>query len=111
MLIIIPTADAQIGGENSKQKSIEVTINSLGEMHVTHIIDELDVPNQINLINGTKSNLTVVDKEGNDVQHGQFGDFNTLLIFPSDEEVIVEYDIKDELILKGKYLDSRFSLS
>lgn len=101
IIIIIPTADAQTGVENSKQKSIEVTINSLGEMHVMHIIDDRDVPNQINLIDGTKSNLTVIDKEGNDVQHGQIGDFNSLLIFPSDEDVIVEYDIKDKLILKG----------
>ena len=41
VLIIIPIANAQISNEESKQKSIEVTINSIGEVHVTHVITDL----------------------------------------------------------------------
>jgi hypothetical protein len=99
-IIIIPTAYAQFLSEDSKQKSVKVTIGLTGEMQVEHVIDDLDVPSQIDLINGTKSNLTVKDQEGNEVQFGQIGDADSLLILPSDEETIIEYDLEDKLILK-----------
>jgi len=99
-IIIIPTANAQIPGEDSKQKSVKVTIGLTGEMQVEHIIDDLDVPSKIDLVNGTKSNLTVKDHEGNDVQFAQIGDANSLMILPSDEETIIEYGLEDKLILK-----------
>jgi hypothetical protein len=98
--IIIPTANAQILNENSNQKSIQVTISSTGEMHVIHVINDLDLPNQIDLIDGTVSNLSVKDQEGNDVQYGTIGDNDSLMIFPSNKEVNIEYDLTDELILK-----------
>jgi hypothetical protein len=97
--IIIPTANAQILNENSNQKSIQVTISSTGEMHVIHVINGLEFPNQIDLIDGTISNLSVKDQEGNDVQYGTIGD-DSLMILPSNNEVNIEYDLVDELILK-----------
>jgi hypothetical protein len=100
VIIIIPTANAQILNEGSNQKSIQVTISSEGEMHVTHIIDDLDLPSQIDLIDGTISNLSVKDQEGNDVQYGTTGDSDSLMIFPSNKEVRIEYDLADQLILK-----------
>jgi hypothetical protein len=98
--IIIPTSNAQTLNENSNQKSIQVTISSTGEMHVIHVIDDLDLPSQIDLIEGTISNLSVKDQEGNDVQYGTIGDNDFLMIFPSNKEVNIEYDLIDELILK-----------
>jgi hypothetical protein len=113
VIIIIPTVNAQILNEGLNQKSIQVTINSAGEMHVTHVIDDLDLPGQIDLIVGTISNLSVKDQEGNDVQYGTIGDNESLMIFPSNKEVSIEYDLADELILKDNvwtldflYLDS-----
>ena len=100
VLIIIPSANAQISIGEAKQKSVEVSINSTGEVHVTHVINKLDSPRQIDLIDGTISNLTVKDQEGNEKQSGRIGDNDTLMIFPSNEEIIVEYDLADELILK-----------
>lgn len=100
VIIIIPTANAQISNEESKQKSIEVTINSTGEVHVIHVISRSDSPGQIDLIDGTVTNLTVKDQEGNEMQYAKIGDNDTLMIFPSNEEIIVEYDLADELILK-----------
>ncbi len=100
VIIIIPTANAQISNEELKQKSIEVTINSTGEVHVIHVISRLDSPGQIDLIDGTVTNLTVKDQEGNEMQYAKIGDNDTLMIFPSNEEIIVEYDLADELILK-----------
>jgi len=100
VIIIIPTANAQISNEELKQKSIEVTINSTGEVHVIHVISRSNSPGQIDLIDGTVTNLTVKDQEGNEMQYAKIGDNDTLMIFPSNEEIIVEYDLADELILK-----------
>jgi hypothetical protein len=100
LTIIIPVANAQILNEESNQKSIQVTISSTGEMHVIHEIKVLGVPSQIDLIDGTISNLTVKDQEGNELQYGTVGDNNSLMILPSNKEVIVGYDIVDELVLK-----------
>ena len=110
IIIIIPTADAQISNEESKQKSIEVTINSTGDVHVTHVINDQNVPHQLDLIDGTISNLTVKDQEGNEMDFGMIGDNDALMILPSNEDVIVEYDLVDELILKDNVwtLDFRY---
>lgn len=98
-IIIIPEVNAQIPGQDSKQKSVQITISLAGEIQVEHIIDDLKVPVQIDLINGTKSNLTVKDQEGNDVQYGQIGG-DSLMILPSENETIIDYDLEDKLILK-----------
>ena len=100
LLIIIPAAYAQVFEEQSKQRSIEVLINSLGEVHVKHVVDGLGFPNQIDLIEGKIVNLTVKDQEGNKIQHSMIGNNDGLIIFPSKEDVIVEYDLLDELTLK-----------
>ncbi len=102
-IIIIPTANAQISNEESKQRSIEVTINSTGDVHVIHVIDDQNVPHQLDLIDGTISNLTVKDQEGNEMDFGMIGDNDALMILPSNEDVIVEYDLVDELILKDNF--------
>lgn len=110
IIFITPLAHAQTLNENSNQKSIQVTINLTEEMHVIHVIKALDVPSQIDLIDGTISNLSVKDQEGNDVQYGTISDDNSLMILPSNEEVIIEYDLGDKLILKDNVwtLDFRY---
>jgi hypothetical protein len=100
VIIVIPAANGQISTEEVKQKSVQVTINSTGEVHVIHIIDRSNSPGQIDLIDGTVSNLTVKDQEGNELQYAEIGGNDALLIFPSNERIIVEYDLADELILK-----------
>ena len=93
IVIIIPAAYAQNLSEDSKQKSIEVVISSSGDMKVTHVISILDTPTKIELIDGTISNLTVRDQEGMDVHYGEFGIDNSLMIFPSRSETVIEYPI------------------
>ena len=99
IIIIVPVAHAQTLNEISNQKSIQVTINLTEEMHVIHVVKNLDVPIQIDLIDGTISNLSVKDQQGNDLQYGTMSD-NSLMILPSNKEVIIEYDLGDKLILK-----------
>jgi len=100
IIIFVPIANAQTLNEKSNQKSIQVTISLTEEMHVIHVVKTLDVPSQIDLIDGTISNLSVKDQEGNDVQYGTISDDNSLMILPSNKEVIIEYDLGDKLILK-----------
>ena len=100
IVIIIPIANAQLL-DDSKQKSIDVTINSTGEVHVIHVIDDLNLPQQIDLIDGTITNLSVKDEEGNDLSYGETGDEGLLMILPSNQETIIEYDLADGLSLKN----------
>lgn len=100
VLIIFPTANGQTPTEGTKQKSIEVKINSSGDVHVKHVIKPLDLPAQIDLIDGIKTNLIVKDKNENDVVFGSADENESIMIFPSDGFVIVEYDLLDQLLLK-----------
>ncbi|MDH3610189.1 MAG: hypothetical protein OEM79_00345 [Nitrosopumilus sp.] len=99
VLIIFPTASGQISNEESKQKSIEVRINSAGDVQVIHVINPMDSPTEIKLIDGEKSNLKVKGELGNDVKYDSIGKNESLMISPSDEFVIVGYDIEDQLRL------------
>lgn len=99
VLIILPSANAQIF-DDSKQRSIEVKINSLGEVEVTHVVARQNEPHQITLLDGKKENLVVMDKEEKEIQYGTIGDLESLMIFPSKKDVIVKYNLIDELVMK-----------
>lgn len=98
MISILPIANAQISiGEKAEQKSVEVVINSVGEVHVKHILRSSNLPKQIDLIYGTVSNLSVKNEQGEDKQFSVIGDNNGVVIFPSDTNSIVEYDLEHVL--------------
>ena len=101
-IIAIPTAYAQeiSIGEKAEQKSVEVVISSSDEIHVKHVITSSNSPRQVELINGTITNLTVSDEEGKEKQFGIIGDNDGVMINPSQKDIIVEYDLGDVLFLK-----------
>lgn len=101
-IIAIPSVNAQeiTIGEKADQKSIEVVISSANEIHVKHVIASLNSPKQIELINGTITNFTVSDEDGKKKQFGVIGDNDGIMIFPSQKNTIVEYDLGDVLFLK-----------
>ncbi|MFB5613537.1 MAG: hypothetical protein ACE5RI_00425 [Candidatus Nitrosomaritimum yanchengensis] len=99
VLIILPSANAQIF-DDSKQRSIEVKINSLGEVKVTHVVAKQNEPHQIALLDGKKENLIVMDEDEDEIQYGTIGDNESLMIFPSKKEVIIKNDLIDELVMK-----------
>lgn len=107
VLILLPSANAQFS-EDSKQKLIEVKINSVGEINVTHVLASQDEPHQIDLLDGKKENLIVEDEDGNAIQYGNIEDGNSLMIFPSKDDVIIKYDLIDELIMKGNFWTMEF---
>lgn len=103
LTIVIPTVNAQeiSIGENTEQKSVKVVIGSSGEIHVNHVIALSNSPKQIELIDGTVTNLKVSDEEGNEKQFGIIGDNDSVMINPSRVDTIIEYDLEDVLFLKN----------
>jgi len=58
IISVIPIADAQVSiGQKADQRSVEVIINSVGEVHVKHVVASSNTPRQVDLIDGTVSDL------------------------------------------------------
>ena len=94
LVTIIPASHAQLTvGEKANQKSVEVRIDSEGNVHVIHVIDDAKSPKQVDLIPGTVSNILVTDEQGAKKQFSVIGDNNAVLIMPSTKESILQYDL------------------
>lgn len=94
---------AQISlGIPAVQDDVQVTITESGDVHVVHHIQKNTRAQQVNLIDGTVSNLKVVNSEGGDVEFAKIGveDIEGVSIFPTNRNVIVEYDLSDVLSLR-----------
>lgn len=100
--MVIPIAYAQeiTIGEKAEQKSVEVVISSADKIHVKHVIISSNSPEQLELIDGTITNLTVLDEEGKEKQFVTIGDNDGVIIYPSQDDTIVEYDLGDVIFLK-----------
>ena len=99
LILIVPMADAQISiGEKAIQKSVEVTIDLDGKIHVKHIVRSSNLPKDLELIYGTVSNISVTDEQGKEITFSTMNDNSMVLIQPSDEESIIKYDLDDVLI-------------
>jgi hypothetical protein len=102
LVIAIPIVYAQEFsiGEKAEQKSVKVVINSSDKIHVMHVITFSDSPKQIELIEGTITNIKVSDEEGKEKQFAIIGDNDSIMIYPSQGDIIVEYDLQNVLFLK-----------
>ena len=99
LIAVIPMADAQISiGQKAIQKSIEVTINSEGEVHVKHIVRSSSLPTDLELIYGTVSNVSVTNEEGDELLFSITGDDSMMLVQPSNDDSIIEYDLEHALV-------------
>ncbi len=111
---VVPVADAQISiGEKAEQKSIDVIINAVGDVHVKHVINSSILPKQVELIEGQVSNLSVTNEQGEDKQFSVIGENEGVLILPSELDSIIEYDLNGVLSQKDnvwtwsfRYLES-----
>ena len=110
LITAIPIVSAQeiSIGEKAEQKSIKVVISSSDEIHVKHVIASLDSPKQIELIDGTITNITVSNEVGKEKQFGVIGDNDAVMIYPSEEDTIVEYDLEDVIFLKDNVHEWNF---
>ena len=104
-IVILPTAYAQEFnfGEKADQKSVEITISEDGKMFVTHLIGPSNVPQQLELMDGTVSNLSITDEEGDGRQVTTIGNNDGVLILPSQTRSIVNYELGDVLEFKNDY--------
>ena len=102
LTIVIPTVNAQeiSIGEKVEQKLVKVVISSSDEIHVKHVIASSNSPKQIELIDGTITNITVSNEEGKEKQFGIIGDNDGVMIYPSQEDTMIEYDLGDVIFLK-----------
>jgi len=101
LISVIPVADAQISlGIDAVQKSVEVTINSDGEVHVKHVVRSSNLPNDLELIHGTVSNISVTNEQGEEILFSTNRDNSIILIQPSNEEPIIEYNLHNVLSQK-----------
>ena len=95
---LVPLVDAQISiNEEANQKAVEITIGSDGEVHVSHVIRSSNLPQDLELVNGTVSNISVTNEQG-DEELFSMVDEDTVLLQPSNEELVIEYDLEDVLI-------------
>jgi len=102
MISSIPQAFAQISiGSPAKQISVEITINSDGDAHVVHLIKQSNTVIQLDIIPGTVQNLDVKGVNGGYIQHAIIGDNIGISIFPTRENVVVEYDLDDVLFFNN----------
>ncbi len=110
IIFVIPVADAQLSiGTKAVQKSVEVIINSNGEVHVKHVVISSNLPSQVDLIEGTVSNLVVTNEQGEEKEFIIVGDKNGVMIFPSQRNSIIEYNLDNVLSQKDNLWTWDFS--
>ncbi|MHA7733419.1 hypothetical protein [Nitrosopumilus sp. S6] len=94
LVTVIPTSYAQVTiAEKANQKLVEVRIDLEGNVHVIHVISNTNAPRQVDLIPGTVSNISVTGEEGDKRQFSVIGDDNAVLIMPSNEDSILQYEL------------------
>lgn len=99
IISLIPLADAQISiGEKADQKSVEVLINLDGEVHVTHVVHSSNLPQDLQLVDGIVSNISVTNEQGDKELFSINVEDNEILLQPSNGELIIEYELEDVLI-------------
>ncbi len=86
-------------GEAASQRSVEVYISDEGGVSVKHIVRGSDAPVRIELIEGTRDNITVRDESGGEAQYAMIGE-GTVLLFPSNGDHTVKYELRDVLELR-----------
>ena len=114
LIFVIPVVNAQISiAEKANQKSVEVVINSAGDVHVNHVISSSNSPAQVELISGTVSNLSVTNEYEEEIQFSVIGENEGVLILPSKTDSIIKYELGNVLTEKDhvwtwnfRYLES-----
>jgi len=105
IISLLPNAIAQLTiGEPAFHKNLEITINENGDVHVVHLVAKNAKITTLNVIDGTVLNLNVTNQNGDKIEYGEvgLGQLTGITIFPTKNDVIVEYDLEDVLIHEGE---------
>ena len=102
LALVIPSVSAQEINISEKvnQKSVKVIIDDDGGIHVKHVVNSSNSPKQMNLIEGIVQNLTITDEEGKKQALATVGNNDAVIILPSHNNSIVEYDLEQVLLQK-----------
>ncbi len=97
LLSSIPLTYAQSPiGNLATQERTDVIISEDGDVHVVHEIKkDSRAARSFTMMPGVDSNLSVIDINGNEIQYGFVEEQKILTVFPSNENVLVEYDLDD----------------
>ena len=99
IIFLMPQIFAQLTiGTPAKQNSVDVTIRLDGGVHVVHEVQNSNTVRSMDMISGTVQDLKVRDVNGEKIEYGVIGN-QGVTIFPTQENIIVEYDLEDVLFL------------
>jgi len=119
LITAIPTVYGQLTiGSEAKQESIEVKINTNGEINVKHIVSSSNMPSSLPLFSGEISNLIITNELGEKLNSGTANDVKgnlSVMVLPSNQLTIIEYDLEnaslnDNLFSKEISYPERFSV-
>ena len=103
LVIVPPSVNAQEEinlAAKAAQKSVTITINEAGDVHATHVVGPSNSVKQVELVDGVIENLVITNEEGEEQLVTVIGNNDGVLVFPINGDSIVEYDLKDVLVLK-----------
>ncbi len=82
LISVIPTVYGQLTiGSEAKQESIEVKINTDGEINVKHIVSSSNMPSSLSLFTGEISNLIITNELGEEINSGELQMMQNKFIF------------------------------
>ncbi|NIP62287.1 MAG: hypothetical protein GWN01_07835 [Nitrosopumilaceae archaeon] len=84
-------------GEKAEHVFVEVSISQGGEVHVQHKIKPSKTAVEVKTIPGEVSNIEVLNEDEKAAQHAVSGDNRSIVVFPSDSHVYVDYDLGNVL--------------
>lgn len=106
ILMVISSASTQVFaqiliGKPAKQ-TVEVSISEQNNVHVIHSVKPSKDMQQVDVIEGTLSNLSVTDENGNEIQYAKLEQERLgITIFPQDKDIFIKYDLADVLVLEN----------
>jgi len=88
-------------GKPAKQ-TVEVSISEQNNVHIKHIVKPSSSVQQVDVIEGTLSNVSVTDENGNEIQYGTVRKEPLgITIFPIVKDIFIIYDLVDVLVLEN----------
>lgn len=92
--------EIKIGEPAVQQVSVRISEN--GDVHVTHEVQKTKSPKQVEFLSPDFTNFTIIDDEGAEPMYAEAGGENPgIVLFPTNEDVIIEYDIEGIVQEKG----------
>ena len=103
LILVIPSVNAQEVNitDKANQKSIQVLISDEGDVHVKHIVSSSNSPKQVELVDGIVENLIITNEKGEEQSLTRIGNNDTVMVFPSADDSIIEYDLNGVLSEKN----------